>query len=116
MALPHARKVTVDGQVYPYLLKYGKGRLIGDSGPTIAITIQIDKGYLGCTFESKKWTRLHEEHLDNAEAHKASFKPSDVCAVIRAWKGQLLAYGFELPEWTVTAVRETGIEPVINAV
>lgn len=100
MTLPHPRWVTVGGRDYPYILKDGKGRLHETSAATIRLTVEIGKNrYFRGLFLSKAWTKEHAENLDCAPHHKASFKPSDVVAVIQSLEEGEISKDFELPEW-----------------
>lgn len=104
MTMPHARKIVLDGRTYLYLLKGGHHSLIGWSAKTLRLVVELEPGkYFSNTFASKAWTSEHEENQDCAPAHKVSFMPSDIKAVINALEDHSgsLPEAFELPSWTL---------------
>ncbi len=104
MTLPKARKIVVRNITFPYLLKYGKGQLIGNSGPTISLTVDLNGKLFQHTFFSKKWLELakqYGDHEDNWPPHKVAFTPKDVRQVIENVldNNGKLSESFELVEW-----------------
>lgn len=105
MTMPGARKIEVEGRTYAYVLKDGDHRLAGWTGKTIRLVVELREGnYKSNVFRSKLWTAEHEDFSSTAPAHKASFTPGDVRAVVTTLEfnqGEL-PIGFETATWQLT--------------
>lgn len=101
--MPGGKKVLVEGRTYPYTIKFGSTRLPGETSKVVQLTFQLDsKRFVRARFESKLWTREHEEDDGVPPVHKNSFTPKDVAAVIKGLVGGEIPPGFELPGWRLT--------------
>ena len=105
MAMPRARQITVKSKTYDYLVKVPKGykpHLKGWSSKRIRLIVELNPSkHVSLTFESKAWTSEHEHDPDTASAHRASFTPADVAAVIRTltFDTNRLPGQINLPGW-----------------
>ena len=109
MTLRRPRHVTIDGQQYRYRLKHPSIRFKGQSPATLLLVVQLGpRNVVSTTFLSKHWQDEHEEGW-MLPPHKAAFRPSDVCQVIRTLleRGSL-PEAFELPDWKMVPPRRAG--------
>lgn len=101
--MPGKKSVLVEGKLYPYVLKFGSTRLSGETSRIIQLTFQLDsKKFVKARFESKLWTKDHEDNHSITPVHKNSFTPKDVAAVIKGLVGGEVPPDFELDTWSVT--------------
>ena len=101
-----ARCVEVRGQFYPYMLKDGRGRYIGQSGESIRLVVELGpKKHFSTTFLSKSYTEDHDD--GNRMDHKVSFTPRDVARVVEAAVDNegTVPEGFDLDLWSVAPSR-----------
>lgn len=100
-----ARCIEVRGQSYPYMLKDGRGRYIGQSGQTIRLVIELaSRKYSSTDFFSKSYTEDHDD--GNRMDHKVPFTPRDVTRVVEAVldHGGRVPENFELDLWRVASL------------
>jgi hypothetical protein len=103
MTLPHARKITVEGVEYSYILKsLGRPHRVGDGPGRVKLVVEMKTGeYVAVAFRSKTWTEDHENGEFWAPPHKVGFLPSDVALVILAvvFHGGDVPATLDLPAW-----------------
>jgi len=95
------RSVEVRGQTYSYVLKGGKGRYQGQSGPTMRLVVELNsKKYVSATFRSKHFDEDAEAGL---KSHKVIFSPWSVTRVVEAALDNdgRIPKSFELTDWRV---------------
>jgi len=96
MSLPNARKITVDGQVYEYLIKSPNDRYgLGWTSPTLRLTIKsTEPGSRVVQYDchSKSWTPKHAEVASEGwrsgvvvNDHKVEFTPRHIAYIISKW-------------------------------
>jgi len=90
MTLPNVRTIDVDGRIYPYLIKKGKG------AASVRLTVDLgDNAYLQANFT---FSNL-EAMLENLQDPRRGFTPAEVYAVIKAAPRGVLPEDFELANW-----------------
>jgi hypothetical protein len=104
MTMPGKKSVLVGGKTYPYVLKFGSRRFstLGETPRVVQLTFKLDdRKFVRTRFESKLWTREHEDDLLSKGVHKNTFGPKDVAAVIRGLVNGQVPSDFELDTWKV---------------
>jgi len=106
MSLPNARKITIEGTGYEFLVKdphkdrYG----LGWTGPSLKLTVLGGGKLLQFDLESKLWTKDHatmffdEPSYASAPPHKVPFGPKEVAETV---KQGTLGEEFDLENWRV---------------
>src|SRR5271166_6159419 len=81
--LPGGRSLLVDGVAYRWMVGSGKGRLIGNSGPGLVVTLQTATGATAqAHLFSKVYDAMNEDEQEHGQ-HKVTLGPADVRKLIQ---------------------------------
>jgi len=92
--IPRSRLIIVDDASFRWKVSSGKGRLIGNSGPGLVLTAQIEDPKPGRVMQMHLFSKVYQaldEYEQEHGTHKVSLQPSDVVKAIkyalkRGWK------------------------------
>lgn len=124
MGIPRkgSRPIAVDNVQYRWMLRGGKGRIIGQSNPSIQFTAQLDVEHPGRVLQSlllsKLWTGIEFRY---GHDHRVSLTPEDVRKLIRyglsnGWDPHsngtaIQIEGLELENWSSTSMKPPARPP-----